>query len=410
MPETDSAPSGEPAAARPRPPKTPPIIALMAISALNAFAVNVILPALPALQHEFEADYGRVQLILSIYLASMAVSQIFIGPLSDRFGRRPVLLVGFSIFTVASVVAAFATDIDTVILMRVVQGSTSSVGLVLGRAIVRDLYDRRQAASKLGYVTMGLAVAPMLAPLCGGLLHEGLGWRSIFWALAAAGAGCLIVTRFKVPETNLARTTSLSLGTMIRDFGKLCREWEFVLFTICSSLTMGAFFSYLGGVPYVSIHVLGISPIEYGLWFSLMAIGYSLGAFLSGRFAERLGVARMILVGTGLAVGTVGLAIALAAAGAIHPAALFLPMGVMGVSNGLTLPSAITGAISVRPEIAGAAAGLSGAAQIGTGAFLSALTGAIVAGSVTALPLLAIIFAVTVLSFLFAVAIWRRGR
>lgn len=389
--------------------RTPPIIALMAVSALNAFAVNVILPSLPALQRDFDTEYERVQLILSLYLAAMAVSQIFIGPLSDRFGRRPVLLWGFAIFTVSAVVAAFGNHIDTLVAMRVVQGATASVGLVLGRAIVRDLYDRRQAASKLGYVTMGLAIAPMLAPLFGGVLHQTFGWRSIFVALTCAGIGCLAVTWFSVPETNRHKTSRISLGTMIRDFGILARIPDFLLFTICSSLAMGAFFSYLGGVPYVSEHALGITAIEYGIWFGMMAFGYAVGSFLSGRFAERQGVARLIVAGTTLAISTVGLALILGLLGFMTPAALFVPMSLMGIANGLMMPTAITGAISVRPEIAGAAAGLSGACQIGTGALLSAFTGAVVAGSTTAVPLLTVIFTIVALAFLTALAILRRS-
>jgi MFS transporter, DHA1 family, multidrug resistance protein len=228
--------------------------------------------------------------------------------------------------------------------------------------------------------------------------------------LSLAAIGLIAVTYVKVPETNLARTSSLSFGTMIRDFGKLIREPDFLGFTLCSSLSMGAFFSYIGGVPYVSAFVMGMTPIEYGLWFASMAFGYSAGSFLSCRYAERLGVARMILLGTALAVVGVGLAILFALLGIKSPPALFLPMSLMGVANGLSLPSAISGAISVRPEIAGAASGLSGTAQISTGAILSTISGAVLVGATTALPMLWLIFAASAGSFLVALQIFLRGR
>ena len=178
----------------PAPARRPPVLALVAVSAISPFAINSVVPSMPAIEHAFDTDYGRVQLILSLFLAAVAVSQIIIGPLSDRFGRRPVLLVGFAIFVAACAASPFARSIEALIAMRVVQGASGCVGIVLGRAIVRDLFERRQAASMLGYVTMGLAVAPMLAPSIGGQLQEYFDWTAIFWFMAALGLGCLVVT------------------------------------------------------------------------------------------------------------------------------------------------------------------------------------------------------------------------
>jgi DHA1 family bicyclomycin/chloramphenicol resistance-like MFS transporter len=391
-------------------PRRPPVLALVVVSALSPFAINSVVPSMPAIEHAFDAGYGRVQLILSLFLAAVAISQIAIGPLSDRFGRRPVLLSGFAVFIAASAVSPFAPTIEALIAIRVVQGATGCVGIVLGRAIVRDLYDRQQAASMLGYVTMGLAMAPMVAPTIGGLFQELYGWTAIFWFMAGLGVLCLGVVWAYIPETNLRPATELSFRSMFRDFGRLLRVPDFLLFTASSALTTGIFFAFLGGAPYIAERLLGLSPSIYGLWFGILPIGYASGSFVAGRFTERLGVARMILMGSLLAFAAAIILPLLAVLGFAGPAALFVPMAFSGMANGMALPSAVSGAISVRPEIAGAAAGLSGAAQIGTGAIFSGLGGWALTGATTPMPLFAIIMLAAALAIMTALAIWRRSR
>ena len=392
------------------PPRRPPVIALVAVSAVSPFAINAIVPSLPAIEHAFNTSYARVQLILSVFLAAVAVSQIVIGPLSDRFGRRPILLTGLAVFIVTCVAAPFARDIDTLLAIRAVQGASGCVGIVLSRAIVRDLFDRRQAASMLGYVTMGFAMAPMVAPTIGGVLQEAYGWHAIFWFMAGLGAACLAVSWAYIPETNLHRTPGVSLRSIFGSYGRLLREPDFLLFTACSSLSTGVFFSFLGGAPYVAERILGLSPSIYGLWFGVIAIGYAAGNFLAGRYTERFGVAKMILAGCLLAFVAASLPGLLFFIGYASPAALFLPMAVTGIANGIAMPSAISGAISVRPDIAGAASGLSGATQIGSGAVLSAIGGAMLAGGMSPFPIFALMSVAAFLAALSAIGIYRRNR
>jgi DHA1 family bicyclomycin/chloramphenicol resistance-like MFS transporter len=388
----------------------PSVLALIAVSAVSPFAINAIVPSLPAIEYAFSVDYGRVQLILSVYLAAVAVSQIFIGPLSDRLGRRPVLLAGLFLFITACIASPFASSIEALIATRFVQGATGCVGIVLGRAIVRDLFDRRQAASMLGYVTMGFAMAPMVAPSIGGVFQEAFGWTAIFWLMAGLGAACLAITWAYIPETNLRPTSELSFRSMFASFGLLLRDSDFLLFTACSSLSTGVFFAFLGGAPYIAERILGLSPSVYGLWFAVIAIGYAAGNFLAGRYTERFGVARMILTGCSLALIAASLPCFLFLTGYAGPAALFLPMAVTGIANGIAMPSAISGAISVRPEIAGAASGLSGATQIGAGAVLSAVGGAALAGKASPFPIFVLMMVAAFLATLAAIAIYRRNR
>ncbi len=392
------------------PVRRPPVLALIAISALSPFAINAVVPSIPAIETAFGASYSRVQLIVALFLASVALSQILIGPLSDRFGRRPVLLCGFALFIVASVAAPFASSVDMLIAIRVVQGASGCVGIVLGRAIVRDLFDRSQAASMLGYVTMGLAMAPMLAPLIGGVFQDLVGWTAIFWFMAVFGAACLAVTWAYVPETNLHPTARFSVGSLFSDFSRLLKIPDFLLFSVSGSLTSGVFFAFLGGTPYVAEHILELNASTYGLWFGVVALGYAGGSFLTGRFTERLGIAKMILIGSVLGLLAVLVPPILFMAGLRGAPPLFLPMVVLGLANGIALPNAVSGAISVRPEIAGAASGLSGAMQIGTGALLSAVAGAALTGATNAFPMFAIMLAAAVLALLCAIGIYRRNR
>lgn len=389
--------------------RRPPVLALIAVSAVSPFAINVIVPSMPAIEQAFHTNYARVQLILSLFLAAVALSQIAIGPLSDRFGRRPVLLSGLALFVATDLAAPFAPSIDALIAIRVVQGATGCVGIVLGRAIVRDLFDRRQAASMIGYVTMGLAVAPMLAPSIGGQLQEYFGWTAIFWFMAMLGLVCLAVTWAFVPETNLHPTPTLSFGSMFADFARLLRNVEFLLFTGACSLATGVFFAFLGGAPYIAERMLQLSPGVYGLWFAVAPVGYIAGNFVSARFTEQVGVVKMILAGSTLAFVAASLPGLLFVGGHLSAPTLFLPMTLLGLANGLALPSAISGAISVHPEIAGAASGLSGAAQIGTGAVLSAATGAALAGG-SLLPMFALMATAAALGVLVALAIFLKSR
>jgi DHA1 family bicyclomycin/chloramphenicol resistance-like MFS transporter len=257
---------------------------------------------------------------------------------------------------------------------------------------------------------MGLAMAPMVAPTIGGLLQELYGWTAIFWFMAGLGVLCLGVVWAYIPETNLRPAAELSFRSMFRDFGRLLCVPDFLLFTASSALTTGIFFAFLGGAPYIAERLLGLSPSIYGLWFGILPIGYASGSFIAGRFTERLGVPRMILLGSLLALAAAIVLPSLALLGFAGPAALFVPMAVSGMANGMALPSAVSGAISVRPEIAGAAAGLSGAAQIGTGAIFSGLGGWALTGATTPMPLFAIMMLAAALAILTALAIWRRSR
>lgn len=364
---------------------SPHLVTLVLAAAVGPLAMNVFLPSLPGMARHFASDYSVMQLAVSVYLAATAVLQLFIGPASDRFGRRPVILVCFAIFLVGTVAAVYAPTVEALLLCRLLQAFASG-GLVISRAVVRDTVGMTEAASKIGYITMGMSVVPMVGPMIGGFLDEIYGWQAGFWLSFALGLIALGFALFDLNETN--RNRSDSLAAQFRAYPQLLGAGRFWAYVLTASCTGGAFFAFIGGGPFIATEMLGLTPSQYGFYFGIISVGYMLGNFLSGRFAKVFGLNRMMLSGNIVAVSGMLLAIALFAGGVYHPLSLFGPVFFTGVGNGLTLPSANAGIVSVKPHLAGSASGLGGALQIGSGAALSMLAGALITAHSGPSPLL----------------------
>jgi MFS transporter, DHA1 family, multidrug resistance protein len=387
---------------------TPPkIITLVLITGIAALALNIFLPSLPAMARSFGVDELRINLVVSGYLAMTAAIQIVIGPISDRFGRRPVLLWAIAIFILASIGAAMTEDFTIFLLCRMMQASIAT-GFALSRAVVRDMVPPDQAASMIGYVTMGMSVVPMIGPAIGGALDDTFGWRASFWVLVGAGVALFALVWADQGETATARAASFR--AQIAAYPALFRSQRFWGYVLASATASGAFFAFLGGASFVGERVYGLSPFGLGLAFAAPAVGYLIGNFISGRFATRIGINRMMLTGALLTTAGLGLLTALALIG-LAPATIFFGLVIsVGLGNGIMLPSANAGMLSVRPELAGSAAGLGGAITIGGGASMSALAGWALTGSATALPLILIMTLTSALSVLSALWVIRRAR
>jgi MFS transporter, DHA1 family, multidrug resistance protein len=367
---------------------TPPhIVTLVMAAATASVATNIFLPSLPGMAAHFQADYGVVQLTVSLYLAATALLQLGIGPASDRFGRRPVMLVSFAIFILGTIAAVYAPTIEVLLACRVLQAFSAS-GIVLSRAIVRDTVGPDGAASRIGYITMGMTVAPMIGPLIGGLLDEAYGWQSTFHLTLVFGVFAFLMTYFDLGETNAQ--PSASMVAQFRSYPELFRSQRFWGYSATAAFASGAFFAFLGGGPFVATHMLGLTPSGYGMYFILVTSGYMLGNFISGRYATRIGINRMMLAGNLIAAVGMALSIPLFLAGFYHPLSFFGPTFFVGMGNGITLPSANAGVVSVRPHLAGSASGLGGALQIGGGAVLSVVAGVLLTGTSGPYPLLAV--------------------
>lgn len=363
------------------PPQRPPIAILVAVTAIGPLALNILMPSMPGLPAVFDTDYATVQLTLSLYLVAIAGAQLVYGPLSDRYGRRPVLLAGLVLFLFGTLVCALADSIATVLVGRVLQAVGGCAGMVLGRAIVRDLYERDRAASVLAYVTMAMVVAPMLAPLIGGFLDDWLGWRANFWFVAGYGAIVVVAAYLVLGETNRARLPLPGVEGLITSYARLLRSPLFRGYAFGVSFSSAGFFAFLGGAPYVMIEVMGRPASEYGLYFMMGAAGYMTGNFISGRASTRVGIDRMFVIGVGLTLAGSLVMLGLALAGVLTPLALFGPMVISAIGNGLSLPNGVAGALSVDPRIIGASSSLSGFLQMSVGAAASMLVGHLVSDS-----------------------------
>jgi DHA1 family bicyclomycin/chloramphenicol resistance-like MFS transporter len=364
---------------------TPPhITTLVLIAGIAAMSLNVFLPSLPSMARYFDVDYAVMQLSLSLYLAATAVLQLFVGPISDRFGRRPVMLVATAIFTAASFGALIAPDYTVFLICRMVQ-AVIAAGFVLSRAAVRDMVPQDQAASMIGYVSMGMSLVPMISPVIGGALDEAFGWQASFVMLTVSGAAIFALIWYDMGETTTTRATSFT--AQFRQYPMLLTSQRFWGYCLAAGFSSGAFFAYLGGAPYVATTFYGMDAATLGLYFGTPALGYMAGNFLSGRYAVRYGVNRMVMAGSLTSACGMAVLLVLALLDLAGPTAFFGLMITVGIGNGLLTPSANAGMLSVRPELAGSAAGLGGSFMIAVGACLSALASWLLGPQTGPLPL-----------------------
>ncbi len=387
---------------------TPPRLGtLILLTGLATLSLNMFLPSLAAMAVDFDVGYAVISLSIAGYVAVTAALQLIIGPLSDRFGRRPVLLAAMVLYTVASLVCALTTDIVVFLAFRVVQGVIIA-GWTVSLAIVRDTKPANEAASTIGYISMVMAVAPMVGPLAGGLLDELFGWRANFIAFSAMGLGVLALCWVDLGETNTARTGGFA--AQVRAYPELLGSRRFWGCALCMALSTGAFYAFLAGAPLVATAVFDMSTATLGAAMGSITAGFVFGSFLSGRLAKRQALTTMMIAGrlvacTGLLAGLVILM-----AGFMHVGLLFGATLFVGIGNGLTTPSASAGALSVRPHLAGSASGLFGALSAVVGALLTVITGALVTAAPGTFVLLAIMLTASFLALLAALYVRRADK
>ena len=386
--------------------RTPPrLISLTLLTALSALTLNMILPSLPSMARDLAARESVTALAVSGYMLASAVFQMGLGPLSDRFGRRPVMLGALMIFVIASAGCMLAQNVGVLLACRVLQ-AVIVAGTVVSSAAIRDQYSAVESAAKLSLIASAMAVAPMLGPMLGGILDVSLGWRSVFALYAGLGGALLVLVWVDMGETRAPGLPAPRLS----DWLALLQSAPYWAYVLCMAFSVGAFYVFVTGVPYVAKAAWGLSPAQVGIGVGSITGGFLVGAAIGARHARRLGMAVMLLSGRAVSVAAVALALAVFAVGVSHPVALFGLTVFVGLGNGLTLPTANAGALSVRPSLAGTAAGLSGALSMALGAVLSTLTAVVVERSATPVALLAVIMGCVLLSLAAAVVAIRLER
>jgi MFS transporter, DHA1 family, multidrug resistance protein len=382
---------------------------LMAMTAIGPTTLNVVVPALPEMANRLASDIGAIQLTVSVYLLALAAGQLLMGPLSDRFGRRPVVLAGLALTAVASVVAISMATVTSLVVARALQAVGAAAGIVVSRAIIRDLFDRNRAAAMLGLVATVMVVVPTLGPLIGGVLDTAFGWEAVFIFTAVTSAMVVAWAAAALPETRGFNAPHAAHG-FFRGLAVLSRSARFGGYVCAGAFGSATFFAFLGGGPHVIITLMERSSAEYGMWFAVSSIGYMAGNFAAARLSIRYGIDRLIW--WGIASEVIGALLAtLLADTAMHwgPIIVFGPQLLISFGNGLLLPGAISGAVSVQPQAAGTAAGITGFMQMAVGAAVTQYAGTLMADAPTAMPL-ALLMDALVLALVLSVALLvRRG-
>jgi DHA1 family bicyclomycin/chloramphenicol resistance-like MFS transporter len=357
----------------------------------------MFVPSMPKLHILFHTDYAMVQLTLSLFLIGIAVGQLIYGPLSDRFGRRPVLLAGLVLYVAASLACALAPNIGFLIGGRVAQAVGGCAGMVLSRAIVRDVWSQDDATRVLAMVIAGMAVAPMVGPALGGVLEDWTGWRTGFLFMAGFGVLVLVAATRSLPETNRQPIPIPNPAALWSVYRILLGKPVFLGYALVTALNTAAFFAFLAGAPFIMVEMLDRTASEYGFAFMLLSIGYMGGNLLVSRLAGRWRAETLTVIGLVLSLAGPVVLLGLLLVGVFTPLALFLPATVMCLGNGFVMPNAVSAAVGAEPRLAGTASGLLGFCQMGLGAVVSTGVGAMKEGEPHVMAIAMVV--ISVLSF-----------
>lgn len=375
------------------------MVLLGALIALPALGTDMFVPALPALARALSAEVGAAQLTLTTYFIGLAAGMLLWGPLSDRYGRKPVLLAGLATMLVSSIIGSLMASVAAVALARLAQGLAMSSGAVIARSIVRDLHAHEQAARLLSSMTIVFSIVPIAAPLAGAALAGAAGWQAVFACMAAISAVLLAAVAYGLRETAPAERRSVELAAVLRTFAQVLRERRFLapfLLVLCSHMGILA---WVSNSAFTLVRGVGVTTVAYGAMFAGVMLGQIAGAWCSSRLVMRLGIARLLRFGAALMLAAGMTAAALAWAGVAHWVAVVLPFMAFVFGTALIVSNATAAALSPFPRAAGSASSLIGAIGFTMGALISTLLGAVFDGS--ARPMATVAAAAGLAAFLF---------
>jgi DHA1 family bicyclomycin/chloramphenicol resistance-like MFS transporter len=348
-----------------------PFVLIVAITACGTLGMHLIIPALPDTARSLGVSAGTIQLTITLYLIGLAIGQLLYGPVSDRFGRRPVLLAGLALFTLAGLATTAAPNAWTLVIARILQSIGACAGLVLGRAIVRDSAAPDRAAAQLALLTLVMSAAPAIAPVLGGYATAWFGWRAAFALLAIVGAATLAFAVLLLPETNALQSSaraSLLLGSL-----RLFRSRVFCGYVLGGACTTTSFYAFMGASPFILVNLLHQSPERVGLYYLLLMAGVAAGGLAANRLAGRIRTRSALRIANAIAIAGAACFMLAELAGWLNVVSMIAPVVVFMVGAGMASPFALTGAVSVNPHAIGAASGLYGFTQMAYGALCTVI-------------------------------------
>ena len=384
----------------------PSMFTLMLLASISALAMNCFLPTLENMAQHFNTSTAIMGLSVGIYLGSSAIFQLFAGPLSDNIGRRPVLLWVLVIFVLSSIAAIYAPNTATFMLLRAIQAA-SACAMVLARAVVRDTTTTEKSSSKIAYISLGMAVAPMIGPAIGGYLGGYFGWEANFWMIVCLGLVTWFIVYFDHGETS--PTHGRSLWEQFKVYPEILTSLRFWGYCLASAFAAGIFFAFLGGGTFVGSIVYHLTPQQLGLFFALPAFGFLIGTLIAGKYSAKIGIDKMISLGLLILFFTLTTALTCSFLNYDTPAIFVGFMTLVGLGNGICMPNASAGMLAVRPHLAGTASGLGSSMMIAFGALLSASAGAILSEESTEFPLLLMMWFLSMCALCVMLLVYRRN-
>jgi DHA1 family bicyclomycin/chloramphenicol resistance-like MFS transporter len=362
--------------------RSPRFVALLVlVTVLGPLSMQMFLPALPAIQSAFATSAGTAQLALTAAMLAVGTATLVFGPLSDRFGRKPVLIVGIVFFLAGSVLVAVAASVAVLIAARIIQSGGASAGIVLARAMARDVYGFADSIRVISYLTMAMVVAPTISPALGGLLADSFGWRAIFWALGLVGVAAFVGVAWGLVETN-ANPVSGGWRGLIEGSRRLLVNRRYVAYAVVCTAAFCVFFSFLAAAPYLMSEVLQRPARDYGFWFMPVAGIFILGTYCSTRLLDRFGPDRLIRAGSIASFIIVAATLVLHALLPLTAPLLFLPAVAFSFVQGFIIPNAQASAINIDPRFAGAGSGLIGFMGMAASATVAQIIAEIADGTV----------------------------
>jgi MFS transporter, DHA1 family, multidrug resistance protein len=348
-----------------------PFALIVAITACGTLGMHLIIPALPDTARALGVSAGAIQLTITLYLIGLAIGQLLYGPISDRFGRRPVLLGGLALFTLAGIATAAAPTAWALVVARILQSIGACAGLVLGRAIVRDSAAPDRAAAQLAMLTMVMSMAPAIAPVLGGYATAWIGWRAAFALLAIIGAVTLVLAVLMLPETN--RVQSGTRASMLIGSLRLFRSRAFCGYVLGGAFTTTSFYAFMAASPFILIDLLHQPTERVGLYYLLLMAGVAVGSFLANRVAGRIRVQVALRLANSFAIAGAALFMLADLLDMLSVMTVIAPVVLFMVGAGMASPFALAGAVSVNSHAIGAASGLYGFTQMAYGAFCTVI-------------------------------------